>query len=335
METIEDIKLIIDATGPHDIFGTKKSTHTAKIYKRLLKASHPDMFTKPEDKILAQNAFIKLAKMWEEFNGKKKKENVITTRKHEYTITNPLGNYDGFSLYEATYDAGHKKAVLSFPINSADNDLAENSATALRKLNKDIPDIFKLFYPQYMETFRFTINSALRNFTACSKQENFYSLAQVKEDYPEGIPAKDIAWIFRRLLTAIGNANDIGIVHAGINLNAVLINPENHDLILQDWQYSIEESDVVSAIPLSSKDFYPQYVLDKEPSYKELDIYLAAKTMEALLDDKAPRQLKSFLKGCQLKSLPPAANILGEFDELLKNMWGPRQFHVFKMRRTA
>jgi hypothetical protein len=335
MSNIKGLQEILNASTPEDLFGVKKSSSSSIRYRQLLKTAHPDMFIKPSDKVLAEKAFIKLNQLWEDFNGTKKKPNVVKTKKHEYVLNTKLYTYDGFVIYSGTYDNGHENCLFSFPIDQQDNDLNENHATVLKKIKKEIPAAFSAFYPNLIENFRFNINGSLKNFITYKQPEGFYSLADVKEDYPEGIPARDIAWMFRRLLVALGNANDIGVIHGGINLNSVLIHPEEHGLILRDWFYSVEEGEALTALPESSKTFYPQYVFDKEPARRELDIMLAAKTMELLLQENAPRPLKAFLKGCQLKTLPTAADLLGEFDELLKNMWGARRFHVFQMKRTS
>lgn len=336
MTDINGLTIILNATTPEDLFGHKDDEKKAhRKYRQLLQASHPDMFIEDADKKVAEKAFVKVNEFWARFTGTSTKTNTIKTRKHEYVLGNQKASYDGFTLFNGSYDNGHEKTLLSFPNDHNDNDLSENQASILKRLNKEVPEDFKAFYPNFVENFRFKINNSLKNITAYQLPDGLYSLADVKEDYPEGIPARDVAWIFRRLLVAIGNANDIGVIHSGINLNSVLIHPEQHGLVLQDWYYAVEEGQSLVAVPNSFKTFYPEYVLKKQPVHKELDIYLAAKTMEALLREDAPRPLRAFFKGCQLKSVPAARHLLFEFDELIENMWGPKKFHVFAMRRNA
>jgi hypothetical protein len=324
---------ILEAKTASDLFGSKDNKDAPKVYKRGLHVSHPDMYPlgSPDAK-KAEKAFIKLSELWSAYNGKVEKEGVIKTKKREYVLGEKLYDYDGFVIYQTTYDAGNKNCILTFSKSVKKNELVDNYKQKLNNINKDVNPDFAAFYPVLLESFRFSINGEVRNIITYEQPEGFYSLAQVLEDYPEGINGRDIAWIFKRVLAALGNAHEIGIIHGAVNLNSILIHPEQHGLILTNWQYAVEDGKVLKFIPPTAKALYPQYVFDKKEAHKELDFYLAAETMELLFRDDMPKTLRAFFKGCKLASMPDAPHLLAEFDDVLKKTYGAPKFHVFKMR---
>lgn len=328
---------ILAAKTAKDLFGEKDNPKANKLYKKYLHISHPDMYSPLGDEASkANSAFIHLTKLWEEYNGKvdKAAEGIIKTKKREYHLGELDFDYDGFAIFKATYDGGHKTSYLSFPKNVKNNDLVDNYKSKLKKINSDVNPRFKAFYPELLESFRFSIDGQVRNFISYEMPDGFYSLRQVMEDYPEGIHGRDIAWIFKRILIGLGNAHELGIIHGAINPDSILIHPEQHGLIIRDWQYAVEDGEALSAIPMTNKALYPQYVFDKEEAHKELDFYLAANTMELLYRDDMPKGLRAFFNGCKLSKMPFADDLLGEFDFILEKVYGEKSFHEFRMKRN-
>lgn len=325
------LQQIIEARTPTELFPDRDKAN--KAYNRLLQIAHPDMYGDATMKIKAQEAFIKLNRLWEQYNGKVNKTNVIKTRKHEYVPGKVSYIVNNTAYLEATYDAGHQKAFILIPNNSKDNDLNENASQNLKELLKETPLQYKPFYPEHLEAFKYNINNQTKQLQVISLPDKLFTLAQVKEDYPEGLNGRDIAWMFKRILIAIANSHDQKFIHGAINLDTILIQPEQHGVVLVGWEYSIEKGDYLKAIPQKYKNLYPDYVFKKETTPPSLDILLAAKTMEQLFGPTTPVQLKTFFKGCQLSSLPHPAQLLQEFDELLVRLYGPKKFHEFKMRR--
>jgi len=329
---MQTLKNILDAKSPKELFGEGKNTQRA--YQRLLHLSHPDMYGDEDMKKTANAAFIRLNELWESFNHVAKNSveaETIKTRRHEYTLGEKFYDADGVTYFFATYDAGYEKAIIVIPSAAQDNDLIENYSAMLHKLKNEVDPKYSAFFPFFLEAFKFKINGQVKQLLAYSQPENLFTLKQVKEEYPEGIHGRDIAWIFKRVLVAIGNAHDKNIIHGGINLDSILIEPDQHGVLLTSWQYAVNNGDALQALPSSYKANYPDYIFEKKPAKNELDISLAAKTMMDLMGPDAPKQLVAFFKGCQINTLPSAAELLYEFDVLLERVYGEKKFHQFFM----
>jgi serine/threonine protein kinase len=164
----------------------------------------------------------------------------------------------------------------------------------------------------------------------------WYSLADVMSAYPDGLHPKDAAWMWRRLLFAVGYAHSAGVVHGAIVPEHVIIEPEQHGLALIDWCYSkMTPFGPLTAIVPNRRDLYPADVFDKKPVSEATDIYMATKTMELLLNDQTPSQIRAFIRGCTVARANDAWRLREEFDDLIVRLWGARKFRPFSMPATA
>lgn len=317
-----------------------------RVYLMYARKVHPDMFQDEAHKILAQKAFAHLANLKDLSEGKpgtpaaaKKKANdkTIHTKKHTYELKRVFHTNDTFTKYTSTFDDGHKEALLAILNDPQDADLAEAHVSAIKRLAEEVPNEYKLYYPEFIENFKFRDENTgqERSITATVEDYGFRTMADIFEVYPDGISGRDVAWIFRRMLVAVGNAHDIGLVNGAPNVDAFMIHDEKHGIVLTDWQYSVPVGEPLKAVPTRYKDIYPEYALNKEPVDDRLDIHIIATMAENLLADNEPRQLFSFFDGCKLANVPRAAVLLAEFDTLLDRLYGKRTFNKFSLRKGA
>ena len=331
---------ILKAKTPEELFGSMQNKTKAGIaFRRLAHYSHPDMFYAPDEKKLAGDAFAHLMDLWNKVEAPTTaKKNILKTRRHEYDLHINNYTYDVFENFYATYDAGHKQADILVTKSAADDDLAMNYVETLKKIDAKVDPNYRNFYPTLLETFRYNENGANHIVLALEHIDGFYSLKQVAERYPEGLDGKDFAWMFRRMLVAIGNLNDADILHGAPTPDAFWIHPEMHGLILKGLEYARPEATQLLALPSTYKDFYPQQVLaDQRTAFAavaiNLDVKVMAKTAETLLGPKSPIQFATFLKGCLVANPPRPGQLLQEFDELIARLYGKREFHVFTMAK--
>ena len=170
------------------------------------------------------------------------------------------------------------------------------------------------------------------------------SAEQIIQRHQSGIDARDMAWMFRRLLGALGEAHAAGFVHGAVLPHHVLVHPVSHDFILVDWTSASKIGGPQRTPYMVSryKDFYPDSTAAKEPPTASGDIHMAARTMQALLgkgvttpgqiaywDRGCPPQIRSFLAGCITPSSFTAWEMLDLFTELIERLWGKRQYHEF------
>ncbi|MBC9706058.1 MAG: hypothetical protein H9W81_14000 [Enterococcus sp.] len=332
---IEDCEQVLKATTPSELFGTNEK-RSKIIYRRLARAVHPDLYPDAEKK-LASEAFVKLSEYWERYqnprgNGSKApKEGVIATSKHEYVLGNLFSEKGIYSRYEATCDAGHESVQVLITKEAVDNDLTTTYTEALKNLDK-VPERYRAFYPKLVESFRYRTSDNIDH-SALVQQipAGFVPMSRILEVYPQGIDGRDVAWIFKRVLTALGNAHDLSLVHGAATLDSFLILPEQHGIILSEWQYSVETGGVMKAIQGEYEKDYPETVFSKEPVDYRLDLQLAAKSAQRLLRPNAPRQFNAFFKACMSTKNFSAVELLREFDILLERLYGKPSFHPFTL----
>lgn len=316
-----------------------------RVYLMYARKVHPDMFQESADKEKADKAFAHLLSLKEQGEGKspipgsnsrRASKSTMTSKKYTYVMNGKFAENDTFTKYNATFMDGNEKALISILNDPRDNDLAEAHVDALRKLDQVSPD-YRMYYPHFLEEFRFRDETTNidRKMVVTLENKGFRTMADIFEEYPDGISARDVAWMFRRMLVAVGNAHDMGIVNGAPNVDAFMIHDEMHGIILADWQYSVPVGGTLKAVPSTYRDIYPEYALNKEPVDGSLDIHIISAMAEGLLEDNSPRQLFSFFQGCRLDKVPAASVLLAEFDQLLDRLYGKRTFHKFKLGRKG
>lgn len=322
---------ILKASSLKDL--SEFSDEPAKLYLKLARKCHPDLFQNNLDKKKAEKAFVHLSFLQNKVTSTSVK-GTIKTKKHEYSLGSVFASDDVFTTYNSTYDDGHENAWLSILKNPKDSDLAESYSSSLKKL-RDVPEKYSAFYPSLLENFRYKQSSTNKEHSilATKHVEGFRPLTDVLDVYPDGISGRDVAWIFRRMLVALGNAHDTGLVHGAPTMDAFLINPELHGIILSNWQYSTPVGETLKAVPSGYKSNYPSYALQKEQVTGRLDTYVVAETASTLLANNQPRQLFAFFKGCRLEKTPKASVLLAEFDDLLLRIYGKPKFSKFTLEK--
>jgi hypothetical protein len=309
----EAISRIEAARRPADLFGSD----SPRTYRRLARLTHPD--ARPGD-ARAARAFAKLAALWRQHRGDQGPGRLVARG-------------DLANLYET------RQGLLKLPRDPADNDLMEREAAALTRLRACGDRRFLPYVPRLLEVQRHRDprSGARRHANVLERLHGFHSLAEVHRAFPDGVDPRDVAWMWRRLLVAVGFAHRAGVVHGAVLPEHVLIHPGQHGLALLDWCYSVSDHtpDHVPAIVERYRHWYPPEVLGRRAAGPSTDIYLATRCMTQLMGAWAPKPLITFARGCALpnpKRRPHDAwLLLGELDELLERLYGPRRFRPFTM----
>jgi hypothetical protein len=310
MTSAEAISRIEAASHPGDLFGRDPS----RTYRRLARLTHPD--ARPGD-ARAARAFAKLARLWQRHQGD-----------HGPAVLVARG--DLANLYET------RRGLLKLPRHPRDNDLMERETTALRRLRAHGDRRYLPYVPQLLEVQRQldSRRGERRHANVLERLHGFRSLAEVHRAFPDGVDPRDVAWMWRRLLVAVGFAHRVDLVHGAVLPEHVMIHPGEHGLTLVDWCYSVgDHSHRVPAIVERYRHWYPPEVLERRTPGPFTDIYLATRCMTQLMGARAPRPLIDFARGCALPNPGRRPNdawmLLGELDELLERLYGPRRFRAF------
>lgn len=353
---------------PEELFGKKKSFEDLKLAYRLrAREVHPDNHNNSQ---VATDAFAHLNNLFQTAQksitagtygtNKAPLVDVVTiqSRRHVYKIRDPLSSDSVSNLFTGRDEMG--QSVVLKVAKRGTNDLLQNEAQVLKRLlsNIDTYDQLAPYVPAYVETFGFkqggkgqpkqaTVFSGIDQNPALTYVEGleYYTLEQVKERY-SAIPPKHMAWIFRRLLIVLGIAHGIGLVHGSVFPENVLIQPEQHGLVLTNWYHSVPMNEVIKTADQQYMNWLPAEVRDKQKTIPGTDLYMAAQTMFYILggdprfrggslSEAVPKEIRAFLMGTATNyraSRPTSAfDLKDEFTEMIERLWGPRRFIPFSM----
>ncbi|AGL19793.1 serine/threonine protein kinase [Actinoplanes sp. N902-109] len=216
--------------------------------------------------------------------------------------------------------------LVKTPRLPGDNDLMRAEATALRTLHRDGDPRYRAYAPRLIDT----VTEDGRQANVLDRLAGFVPLTGLDHR----LDPRDVAWMWRRLLTGLGWAHRAGLVHGAIVPEHVLIHPGEHGVVLVDWCYSVPTGGTVTAIVARHRAAYPPEIPAKQPATAATDIHMATGLMLRLIDNP-PDRMRRFAAGCRYAAprMRPqdAWQLLTEFDELLEDLYGPRRFRPFAL----
>ncbi|WUR60174.1 serine/threonine protein kinase [Micromonospora chokoriensis] len=321
MRTAEAIDLVAAARTDADLFGADQP---ARRYRELVAALHPDHLpADPAVRAEATEAFIHVTTRW---------------RARQVTV---LGDYrlgalahsgDLADLYDVSDDR-----LLKLPRRPTDNDLMTREAHALRTIAERGDPRYLPYVPRLVDEFRHrdAATGAERRINVLATAPGLHDLDEVRRAYPDGLDARDVAWMWRRLLVALGMAHRAGVVHGAVVPRHVLIEPDAHGVVLVDWCFSAPVGSTIPALVPGHEDWYPPEVAQKRQCGPGTDIWMATRCMTWLLNRHAPSELLTFAQGCRQRLLgarpDDAWRLLRELDQVLDRLYGPRTFRPFTL----
>lgn len=257
---------------------------------------------------------------------------IIPGAKHKYGIESQLAVGDAADVHLAVAD-GNRYVLKASRVPGAEN-LMKAEYDALAAIHGKAKDQhYRHYFPMPVETF-LAHDRFRRRINVFAYDDGFWTLAQVLERH-KTLDGRHLAWIFKRLTTAIGFADVCGLVHGAILPEHIVISPNNHGVRLVGWGQSVAKNRPITTISAKYRDWYPPEVLAKKPATSETDIYMAAKCALHLCQDP-PREVATFLRACLLPGQAMRPNdawaLHEEFDELLRRLYGPPKFHVLTMK---
>ena len=359
------------AHTPQDVFGALRGVpaeqlHAARqIFHRLTKIIHPDRYTQPADQQLAHHTMTRLNDLWAETRRQIRSGSYadraartpsirLTSRRRTYEVDALIGTDEVCQRYACRFesDGAGRLGLFKIARTSDDNDLVQNEARVLRQLRAD-KDLVRLwpFVPEVYDSFLYDDGrTEARQANVVSRVPNVYSLEEIRAHYPHGVAPKDAAWMWRKLLIALGFAHARGSVHGAVLPPHILIEPDQHGLILDNWLYALpdplESGAHLAAIVPVYEAWYPPEVFDKQPALPGFDILMGARCLVYLLGGdpltgkvpaSVPDPLASFIRGCLLTVSRPADRpqqaweVLTDFTQVIERLWGRRTFRPFAL----
>jgi serine/threonine protein kinase len=341
---------LINAKKYTDIFGETEHTENEvkEIYKEYVRIVHPDVEGGSEE------LFKKLHKFY---------INALTDiEKNAYgqfifrTINISSTTYNHMIYNEKIFEKGDistiyksksKNSKLDDEIISItkmsnsprDNDLLLNENKNIKKINESLNDKDKMFFPQLLDSLVIRDNNKdYRMNIFKDMSDTCYTLDSLKNrlNNKTGFENEHLVWLFRKLLYAAGLTHENNIIHGAITPKNILVEPENHGIILIDWCYSVSKDRNVVAISNEYKDFYPEEILNKQSVTYSTDLYMIVKNIifasggdvkNNILPDTIDKRFRLFFKGCLQKNKNARPkyyiDLLDEFDGLLRKIGEP------------
>lgn len=341
--------LIGGAMAAEDLFGpTAGSRAPARAeFRRLARLCHPDRHGSDRS-VIAAATFTKLTTLWRTWEAAADGRAIgaapcvlLQSNRHRWQVGRLVATSDTAEMFEATdADDPSTQVLVKLPRRPTDSDLLARERRLLTHLATALDDRWAPYVPSLVESFRHRDPDGVeRRINVLGRTAGFVTLAAVRQAYPGGVDARDAAWMWRRLLVALGASHRAGVVHGAVLPDHVMIHPGDHGLLLTEWGFgTLGAGEPVGAVAVRYRDWYPPEVFAREPAGPATDIYLASRCMAHLMGDLAPGPMRAFLSGCTLTG--PAMRpddawvLLAELDELLERLWGPRRFRPFSMPTT-
>lgn len=265
----------------------------------------------------------------------------LTGRQGTYVLGGPLGRGSIATVYAAESASG--PVAVKMPRNPASSRLVDNERTAYAALAKVSAEHNWLepYFPVLLDTLTHRADGSgqrrqVNVLNALGREQGFVTLAEVEAAFPQGLDGRDWAWMFRRLLRCLAGTHLAGLVHGAVLPDNVFIHPGQHGVVLAGWSFATTSGSPLPA-RIGSADTYPAEAATNGTVTDRLDVFMAARLGLRLLRPGERRQ-RAFMSGCTQTSpgmRPTAAGLLAEYDDLLRDLYGPRRFREFHLPATV
>ena len=268
------------------------------------------------------------------------------TKKRKYLIGPPIAEGDISTVYEGEGACGDDfagRVAIKIVNESRDNDLLRNEARVL-KIMQEAGGNQRKHLPVLLDQFLTTEGQAG---TITRLLTEFYDFPSIhaKPDYTKGIPEKHMVWILNRLLSAVGYAHSLGIIHGNIEPNHLLIRPRDHNLVILGWTGAvISPAKTGDVFKLANDDFSAPEVFEKETPLPSADLYsiglcmiyilggdIETKTLPDTVNEELQRFIKFFVMDSPLQRAQDAWQMWGMLEKLIVRLWGKKKFLDFRM----
>jgi len=161
--------------------------------------------------------------------------------------------------------------------------------------------------------------------------------------FADGVPPEHVIWIGRRLLSVVGFAHKLGVIHANIEPAHLLVRPHDHHVTLLDWCYSVVDAPRTrQGFRVYDPEFSAPEVAEKQPPLPTADLYsigrcllfllggdLASGTMPAGVPDRLQRFVRYLTRPSPLQRAQDAWEMFHELGRTRAAIYGEHRFVEF------
>jgi hypothetical protein len=327
--TLPELEHTLDTfVDPADLWGDDRDGW----FKQVKVLCHPDRWVKDRASgEKAQELLLRVTRLMDDVNHPV----TLKSPKRSYLLTMRLSEGDIADVFLATSGGNTYVVKVSRVIEGAK--MVESEAKIIASLLKETSTThFDHYFPTLCEHFAMR-DRITKHVNVYVHEGGFYTLEEVHRRHPM-LDGRHLAWIFNRLLTAIGAAHLCGWLHGAVCPPHVLVQAENHGMKLVGWGQGVRIGERIASGPKGYLPWYPKEVKEKQPATTSTDIYMAALCMKWLSGDDlggVPAEMGRFFRSCLLEGpgMRPddAWDLLEDFDALLKRIYGRRRFHRLEM----
>lgn len=363
------------AKRPEDIFGAihdgplpERLLAVKRLFNDFIKVIHPDKNPGLAD---AGKHVARLMKLRAEAEkclkdgtyGKPRKAAVKATLRSKAAVYEVVEEYrtgEVADLFVA--ETGGKRCLLKIVRQPSDNDMLDNEARVLAELHRQSGDkakVFRKYLPKLVGSFDLVQDRCHRRVNVLDLAEpeaeyvrklkekkgldadlNYFSLAEIRAAYPDGIDVRDAVWMIRRAFEGIGWVHSVGYVHGAMLPEHIIVHPTEHGARLVGWSYAVRAGRRITAISAGRKSMYPKSVFKREPAKPVLDVQLIGETAALLLSDRAgrpladvPKDVATFFAQCRAGAISDGWEAYRAYDAVLGKTFGKRTYRAFEMPR--
>ena len=356
MDVKEMQRIMAKAKCPEDVFGELKNTTLKDVYRLLAKALHPDR--NPTEAVAATAAFAELTAWYDRAQAKAAAGTygdrdaldkvTITSKRGAYRVKSTLAAGDLSDLYLAD-DPDGLPSVVKVVRNPRNGDLMNNEHAILTYMhdawNGKGLEIMQ-HVPHVIDSFKIKQGAVARPALVMPYKPGI-TLEYAGDAFAASalyIDPRDLAWMINRMLSALLACHQAGYVHGAVLPPHIYLHPDTHGGQLLDWSYAVKNGEMLKAIPMAWRSYYPPEVVrpdkpKRQPATFGTDLYMLAKSIWSVTDCGAtlPKQYAGLFRACLLGPGHRSDDVFELFKELqdvLSALYGPKKFREFKLPTT-
>lgn len=334
---------VLSASNPQDVFGDVTSVEELRqLYRLLSRDVHPDLNSNSAD---SNKAFARLTELYESavrlfelgHYTSAPGRATLTVNGRKVEVIKRFNSCTVNDLYLVDIDKTHS-GFLSVVKSPKLNSYGKHEYEILQKF-VSASNLWLSNIPIPLDSFMHTHAGYQRHAQLLLVPPGYVTLATVMQSYPQGLNAKDMAWIYRRLLDVVGFAHSNEIIHGNITPSNILIGlGDVHEVRLINWQGAVSPGQKIPFMDSSYREFYPPEVTAKEKASYATDLYSLSVCMIKLLGENLhqERAIKAFLLSCTFespRSRPQDSwKLRQEFTDLIEKMWVKREYRPLVLR---
>lgn len=329
-----EAEIIKAEADPLGYFGAGDSA-----YKSLARVVHPDRYVGSAFYPQAEQLMKRLNAAYARLETPVVR--LVSTTGEEFEQLSKLGSGSLCDVFLCQHGSEQVVVKLSrVPGKAAGKLLIKERELLSECREKESNDVLRMYVPFPAGSYQLASNPQIR-FTVFKYTPGLYTAEQVHAEYPGGVGGRHLAWMFKRLLTAMRLAHHCNYVHAAILPPHILFGSGNgqldHGVQLCGWIHATKAGQPIKLVPAAYKDWYPAE--SKTEARPATDLYLAARCMQYLggydhdraqWPSNVPMLMQAFFKGCLLESAnmrpQDMAVVYTDFSTMLEGVYGKPRF---------